>query len=765
MFSSSSFFKIFEKAADKVLHSRFFITGLAFILVLGMTGVRFSESSRTFEEIRLRLFDSYIRLNPSQQTPALPVGIVDVDEKSLKALGQFPWPRNIIADILESMADYGVAAVGMDIIFPEFDNSSPRLLAKNIKNLDLETQFRLRSIPDNEFFMQKAMQRMPTVLGLANSRLEENSVRALNLPSPKIISIGRTKPGDFIRRNHFFGLLGNVKPLNEAASGFGVFSLATDVDGIIRRIPMVIKVQDRIFPSLSLEVLRVGLRSKNALILTDEHGIRGARIQSEVGDIFIPTDEEGVAWVYFGEPDAFDTPDNTGRFYVSAVDILNKTVPAERMKNAFMLFGTSATGLKDLRNTPVHTSLPGVEVHANLLSNALSNEYLQPIRNAALIEASLILFLGLLVVFITRQTRFFVSAGIIALIILSNIAVSWNFFTQKGFLYDTSLFTLTLIGVFIIITVGNYIRESGEKKQIRRAFGQYLSPDLVNQVSKNPEQLVLGGELREMTFLFCDVRGFTSISEGFKTNPKGLTTLVNRLLTPLSNEILTRKGTIDKYMGDCIMAFWNAPLDDADHARNAAFASLEMFKSLKILNVAREAEAKEAGEKFLELRVGIGINTGEAVVGNMGSEQRFDYSVLGDPVNLASRLEGQSKTYGVDVVIGEKTNRYLDSFATLELDLIAVKGKDEAVRIFALLGKEDFVDNSEFQNLLKKHQIFLDAYRNQEWEKAKKLMQECTPMLGEKMAVLYALYQERIDAFTENPPGKDWDGVYRATTK
>jgi len=301
---------------------------------------------------------------------------------------------------------------------------------------------------------------------------------------------------------------------------------------------------------------------------------------------------------------------------------------------------------------------------------------------------------------------------------------------------------------------------------VRGAFAQYLSPDLVEQLAENPDQLQLGGETKRMTLLFCDVRGFTSISELYKEDPQGLTVLINRLLTPLTDAILVTGGTIDKYMGDCIMAFWNAPLDVPDQETAACKAALDMFDSLHALNEVRKKEAEEEGMKYLPLNIGIGINTGDVVVGNMGSAQRFDYSVLGDAVNLAARLEGQSKSYGVGNVIGEVTNDIAkEMFPTVQLDNIAVKGKAEAVRIYTILGRPELRDTPEFKELAEKHAAFQEAYLAQDWDKAQAIAKENRGKLGGVMDAFYNIFDERINEYRENPPPQPWDGVYVATTK
>ena len=341
----------------------------------------------------------------------------------------------------------------------------------------------------------------------------------------------------------------------------------------------------------------------------------------------------------------------------------------------------------------------------------------------------------------------------------------------KLFLDEKTLFDPTFAGMstFIIYfsnTFANYLRDANEKKQIRGAFSQYLSPALVEQLADDPEKLVLGGETKKMTFLFCDVRGFTTISEAFKSDPQGLTKLINRFLTPLTNEIISKNGTIDKYMGDCIMAFWNAPIGVEGHEKISCDAALSMHKALKELNDIREQEAREAKKDFLELKIGIGLNTGGCVVGNMGSDQRFDYSVLGDAVNLASRLEGQSKGYGVKTVIGQETNEAVkDSHATLQLDMLAVKGKKEAVSIFCLLGDSSFKKTEDFVKLEKTHNSILEFYFSQKWEEALKEINIAKSLCKSVMSDYYDMMVDRIKEFKNAPPPENWDGVFIATTK
>jgi adenylate cyclase len=345
----------------------------------------------------------------------------------------------------------------------------------------------------------------------------------------------------------------------------------------------------------------------------------------------------------------------------------------------------------------------------------------------------------------------------------------WAFYSQR-MLIDASFPIGALAAIFMLMATANYMREERQKRQIRSAFGQYLSPALVDRLADHPEQLVLGGETRELTLLFTDVRGFTTISESFKSNPQGLTRLMNRFLTALSRAILDRDGTIDKYMGDAIMAFWNAPIDLSDHALRACRSGLDMVKRAKELNEERLKEVEQNPEEvFHEIKIGVGINTGQCVVGNMGSDMRFDYTALGDTVNLASRLEGQSKPYGVEVILGDSTAIAVgEKLAVLEIDQIRVKGKNEPERIHTLIGLEDMLADQTFQELRATNGAMLGSYRSQDWQAASEALAGMEPLagrLGVDLGGYIGLYRSRIGYFRDNPPGEQWDGVYVAITK
>ena len=721
------------------------------------------------EELRLRSFDSYVRAWPHEGITSRPIAILDIDERSLDQLGQWPWPRTVVGDLLKSLRSYDIAVLSMDVVFSEEDRTSPNNLVRHVLyDIDPIMRDRLSRLPDNELAMTKIMSSgLPVVLGMPSSSKKLEA--ADNLPASSVKGAFGPNPLQFIRVNRFANLLSNLDVLNKDARGFGVFSFGFDYDGTVRRVPIIVSVGDQIYPGLALETLRVGLRSQGIYVRSaDNLGIISVLLQQDDGSRrVIPTDTQGRIWVKFGKPQRYNQPYKEGdkkRLYISAIDVLERRVPKEWLKDHFVFFGASASGLKDLRNTPIDPALPGVEVHANVLSNILSGDSLLVPPSIDIFETLVMLVLGILTILIKRRFSLALAFVLFLFFIALNFSTSIYLYLNYGILYDAFLISLVTFLIFIMFTLFNYLRESSEKKHIRRAFEQYLSPALIEQLSASPDKLSLGGELRTMSFLFCDVRGFTTISESYKTNPQGLTLLMNRLLTPLTNEILERKGTIDKYMGDCIMAFWNAPLTDDQHAENAVNSGLEMFKALDVLNEERRLEAEKDGKIYLPLNVGVGINTGEAVVGNMGSEQRFDYSVLGDPVNLASRLEGQSKSYGVNMVIGESTAAMLQQrFAIVELDRIAVKGKKDAVTIYTVLGDASYEYWDKVVDLLPHHKNFLDNYRRQKWDSAEKLAKSGARFAPLKQ--LYNMYLDRINEYRSSPPIRDWDGVYRALSK
>jgi len=554
---------------------------------------------------------------------------------------------------------------------------------------------------------------------------------------------------------NFPGLLRNIPVLDNAAAGRGLFSIRPERDGIVRRVPMVMLAQDTIMPSLTLEMLRMVTGSSTILIKSDTAGIKSVAVPG----LEIPTDRNGQVWVHFAPHDP--------ALYVPAIDILEGRVAPNRLSRKLVLIGTSAAGLLDLKTTPNDPSMPGVEIHAQALENVLTKATLSLPNYAIGAELCVALLMGVALIWLAPilgpALLLFFGAAIVAAL----LGTSWYLFTQHKLLIDFTYPLLSSLLIYLTLVFTNFVKEQAQRRQIRSAFGQYLSPTLVEQLAQSPEKLVLGGEQREMTVMFSDVRGFTTISEIYKDDPQGLTALMNSFLTPLTNAIIDRKGTIDKYMGDAIMAFWNAPLHDPTHELNACEAALDMHERVERLNREREQAAKTNATQFIPIQIGVGINTGTCVVGNMGSDLRFDYSVLGDSVNLASRLEGQCKSYGLPIIIGSKTALAAkDKFAILELDFIAVKGKKEPEVVYAIVGRNDMANSANFQRWRELNMKMLSHYRSRDWTAALAAIEQGRAADEEnRFQTLYKIYFDRIRAFQMSPPPDDWNGAYALESK
>jgi len=722
---------------------------LCLALLVALLFLRISDPL-PLAELRLRAFDLFQVIQPRIATQR-PVVIVDIDEASLQKLGQWPWPRTRVADLVSRLTKLGAVAIGFDIVFAEEDRLSPALAADAYRDLDEETRTRLRALPSNDQVMADALRQSRVVLG--ETGLPEVKPQLEGQPATVGVASLGGDPKPFLF--NFPGLLRNIPVLEKAAAGRGLFSIRTERDGIVRRVPMVMVAQGNIMPSLTFEMLRVVTNSSTILIRTDRAGIQSIALPG----LTIPTDRNAQLWVQFA-------PGDRAR-YVSAIDVLEGRVPTDRVSRRLVLIGTSAAGLLDLKTTPVDPSMPGVEVHAQILENILTNAMLSSPNYAIAAELAVALVIGLAIIVLAPilgpALLLLFGAAIVSLL----IGASWYMFTHERLLIDFTFPLLSSLAIYLTLVFTNFVKEQAQRRQIRSAFSQYLSPTLVEQLAKSPEKLVLGGEQREMTIMFSDVRGFTTISEIYKDDPQGLTALMNSFLTPLTNAIIDRKGTIDKYMGDAIMAFWNAPLDDPTHELNACEAALDMLDRVERLNLQNEEAAKVNGSRFVPIHIGVGINTGHCVVGNMGSDLRFDYSVLGDSVNLASRLEGQCKSYGLPIIIGSRTaNVTRDKFAILELDFIAVKGKNEPEVVYAIVGRDDMARSGRFQRWRDLNMKMLSHYRSRDWAAALSVIAEGQAADEEnRFRTLYNVYAERIRSFQVNPPPDDWDGAYALETK
>jgi adenylate cyclase len=719
------------------------------VLLLGLALLRIADPP-AIEELRLRVFDTYQVIQPRVKT-AKPVTIVDIDEKSLAKYGQWPWPRTRIAELVTRLNQLGAVVTGFDIVFPEPDRLNPALAAESFTGLDDETRIRLKALPSNDQVLADAIRRGRVVLGESGlpyvvSELDKS------LPLTGLAMLGGD-PQPFMLA--FPGLIRNIDLLEKAAMGRGLFTISQERDGLVRRVPVMMQAQGIIMPSLSFEMLRAITGTDTILIKSDRAGIKSIAVKG----LEIPTDSEGRIWVHFAKRDP--------SIYVSASDVLDGTVQPGMIARHLVLIGTSAVGLLDTKTTPLDAVIPGVEVHAQVLESALTKTVLSQPAYTRGAELCIAVILGIIVIWLAPMF------GPVTLVIMGAVfaallaGASWYFYTQHRLLIDFTYPLLSTTLIYLTLIFSNFVREQAQRRRIRSAFSQYLSPALVAQLAQSPEKLVLGGEEREMTIMFSDVRGFTTISESYKHDPHGLTTLMNRFLTPLTNAILDRKGTIDKYMGDAVMAFWNAPLDDDQHQINACHAALDMLDRIDALNKLREDEATQGGHVYIPINVGIGLNTGICVVGNMGSDLRFDYSVLGDSVNLASRLEGQSKEYGFPIIVGSKTALAVkDKFAILELDFIMVKGKKEPEVIYAIAGREDVTHSERFQTLRNLTIEMLACYRSRDWDGALYAVERGRNSdVANALEKLYDLYEKRIRAYQETPPPADWNGSFALLTK
>ena len=705
---------------------------------------------RPLEELRLRSFDFFQTTSP-RDSAVRPVVIVDIDENSLSAFGQWPWPRTILADLLTRLYEWQAAAIAFDVIFPEPDRSSLNEAVKHFRDLDDDTRGRLLHLPSNDEVFAQAIGRGNVVLGQAGI----NAFHPRSLEKPPETAFATVGPDPSPYLIAFPYILRNLPKLEQAAVGHGLISIRTERDGMVRRVPIVMQAEDKIVPALTLDLLRVATGSSTIMIRTDESGIQSVAVPG----LELPTDRNGRIWVYFG-------PHDKARF-VSAKDVVEGNVAPEIFAGKLVLVGTSAIGLLDVKTTPVLSAMPGVEVHAQLLEAALTNSLLVAPSYAIVVEMIGALIGGGVLALLAPAASVLMLFASAALAAAAFVAASWILFSRYQMLFDATFPLIATLSVYMSMVLMGYFREQLDRRRIRSAFAQYLSPTLVEQLANSPQRLVLGGEERVITVLFSDVRGFTTIAETYKDNPHGLTTLMNRFLTPLTNAIMARNGTIDKYMGDAVMAFWNAPLDDPAHESDACHAALDMLERVDALNQEREREASTSGTRFVPIKIGIGINTGRCTVGNMGSDLRFQYTVMGDSVNLASRLEGQTKAYGLPILIGSRTAAAVaEQFALLEIDSIRVKGKTEAEVIYAIVGRADVAASPEFRSLQDHWAMLRVCYRKQDWTGALKMIDLCRcecERLG--LVGLIDAYADRIRRLEQRSPTPEWDGVFTAETK
>ncbi|MBY0561364.1 adenylate/guanylate cyclase domain-containing protein [Hyphomicrobium sp.] len=679
--------------------------------------------------LRLSAFDTYLRAAPRQVDPSFPVRIVAIDEASLAAVGQWPWPRTKLADLVSKLVAAGAASVTFDMVFAEPDRLSPEELLRSLADDagQVTALADLGRFPSNDARLAAAIEGAPVVLGVAGNAIGSGKIS----PYPAAVSYAGDDPLLFVHA--FAGGVENLPGLTKAARGVGAVNWLPSSDQVVRRIPLLVSIGGSLYPSLALEALRIGTKQSTIFIkssggsgveaLGQKTGVESVR----VGDTVLPSDGRGELWLKFAPSDPRRT--------ISALSIFDGTANADDIKSRHMIIGATATGLLDLRATPLEPAVPGVEVHAQALEQMLSGDHLVRPAYASGAELTFLLVVGVLVTWLIERSGA-LRAAIVGLTSIAFIVLlSWLAYSRAGLLFDPVYPSLSVALLYFGVSLTSFIKSEIQRAEIRSAFGHYVAAPLVEELARNRDKLKLGGETREVTLLFADVRGFSKISEGLQADE--LIRFVNRLFTPLTDVILGHSGTIDKFMGDAVMAFWNAPVHDANHASNACRAALAMLDRLASLNDALRAEAVAAGAPFVPVRLGIGLNTGECVVGNVGSPQRFDYSVLGDVVNVAARFEESTKMFGARIVVGERTAAQAPQFAFLELGSVTPRGKDRPENVFALLGDETYAASEAFLNVRNAHVAFLAARQAGDPRQAEEALAACMRSAPEDMVAYY----------------------------
>ncbi|MGH7030427.1 MAG: CHASE2 domain-containing protein, partial [Stellaceae bacterium] len=615
---------------------------LPLAVLLAAIGARIAAPD-LLDRLSLIAFDLYQRARPRVPGNS-PIRIVDIDDQSIDKIGQWPWPRSTVAQLVDRLAAAGAAVIAFDIDFAEPDRTSPRLLLPLLAQDGVsaaQTRKLLSALPDPDQVLAAAMRKVPVVTGFILTDRGDTT--------PPAAKAGFAFAGDdpLGHVDNFSRAIPNLPQLEAAAAGDGFLNQYLDPDHVVRRVPLILTLDGKPYPSLDAEALRVAFGATT--YVGRAAGANGERNFGQdtgltalrVGPLTVPTDAAGRVWLYYARTE----PDRT----VSAADVLAGKFNPALISGHIVLIGTSAAGVvNDQQATPLSRAVPGVDIHAQLLDEMLQGSYLTRPDWAVGAEILFALLAGFGLILLVPRIGALPSAALGGASVATAFGGSWLAFARLHLLLDPVYPCVVITLVYLVASLLGYLRTETRQREIRSAFSRYMSPHYVEELAAHPEKLVLGGEMRIMTILFCDIRGFTSMAEGM--DARALTHFMNSFLSPMTEIITNDKGTIDKYIGDCIMAFWNAPLDDPDHAGNAVRAAQAMRRKLAGLNRVWLEEAAAAGNPFRPVQVGIGINTGECVVGNFGSEQHFDYSLLGDPVNLASRLEGLGKVYGIDLV-------------------------------------------------------------------------------------------------------------------
>lgn len=736
------------------------LTAIALLQVAGQLRLDSVERMDTFfADLRMRL-----------RTPVLDpqIVIVDIDEKSIAEVGHFPWNRKIVARLVSQLTThYGVAAAGFDIVFPEADNTSGYEVLTALAEHEMKEVhgFRarvdtLKEAMDYDGLLVQALRDQPVVLGYNIA----DDQRKGKLPDPFFTSDtlnGRTVPSIASR-----GYLANLARLQDAAATGGIFTATPDPDGILRHSALLMRIGDGFYPTLSLATAAVALQaraitpafSKPVDQMSASERAHGGleQLLMFVGQqkvpLRIPVGENLTALIEYrggGGPKGGAFP------YVSAADVLAGRVPKAVLEGHIILVGTTAPGLLDLRPTPVNNEYPGVEVHANMIKSILDERFKVRPDYADGVEALQVLLAGGVLAIALAVLSPLPSMLLAAAVAGGVFGFNYWAYSEMDWVLKMAMTLVLIAAVFVFNVAWGYFFEVRRNRGLVSRFGEYVAPELVAQMAENPEQYNMDGESRELTVMFVDVRGFTTISEGL--TPKQLREYINLYLTAMSEDIRSaHQGTLDKYIGDAVMAFWGAPVHFDDHASRGVATSLLMQQSAQRLNQDFIARGWPA------LKIGIGLNSGLMHVGDMGSNIRRAYTVMGDAVNLASRLEGITKVYGVGIAVGEATRAAAPAFSYRELDLVRVKGKHAPVAIFEPLALANDLDEATRHELARWHAA-LAAVRAQRWDEAEALLEELRQLSPAR--ALYALYAERIAYYRQHPPGEGWDGVTTFETK
>jgi adenylate cyclase len=698
---------------------------------------------------------------------AIPVGgetvIVTIDEKSLSELGRWPWPRTVIAKLVDVLKGYGAKAVGFDIVFAEPDaNSSLKTVAElsnELKNAGIrDTRLsdlldEKKKLADTDAALARSIEKAKNITLGYFFHITQKEVGHLTEPeiaagergiaNSRFQMIRGPKVSDESRLIQAYAAQPSLPQLTDVSENSGYFNAFPDSDGVIRWSPLVIKFRDNYYTSLALSLLVQYLDWPMVVLNMAEYGVESINLDK----LRIPTDESGRLLVnYLGPARTFP--------HYAISDVINGRLTADKFKGKIVLVGATATGIYDMRVTPFSAVYPGVEMHATVIDNILHRNFLIHSGWTRFLDICMIivagLIMGLTVPRVKAVAGIALSLALIGAFVVANTALFVRYSVWMNLIYPV----LTMMTIYLGITVYRYVTEEREKKKIRGAFQYYLTASVINEILRDPSKLKLGGDKKQLSVMFSDIRGFTGISE--KLTPEELVRLLNEYLTAMTDVVFKHDGLLDKYIGDAIMAVFGAPLDQPDHALRACRTALEMMSELKRLREKWAAEGRP------DVNIGVGVNTGDMVVGNMGSEMRFDYTVMGDSVNLASRLEGTNKEYRTNIIISEFTYESIqnDLFCR-ELDAVRVKGKKLPVRIYELLGEKK--DAAEWQECVGRFETGLAKYREGLWDEA---IAAFRGVLAVKPADYPAqLYIERCETLKENPPEEEWDGVFTMTKK